>query len=175
MKAVKMERLFGQPERKRKQISSQTVVQSRQSADCFGREAFQESAQGGLIWETLESEHFQESSVVLQDFGLVDSPKPHDNSIDQSQNQFGRVIVGSPLWAPDMPLEQMAKSELVAKTLNQPHPAKVCDVGFVEGKTDFSGTFWHMTQNTFLRRFLSQNLIHLYYTTLSSTIHYFSS
>lgn len=159
---------------KSEKIHPQTVVQSDQAADCFGRQSFQESPQRTLIRETIQTQHFQKRPIVLQDFGLVDAPKSHDDGEDECQNKFGRMIIGTPLGSLDISLEQMTKSELVAKTLNQPHPTEVRDMGFVEGKTDFSGTFWHMTQNTPLGRFLSQDLICLYYTSFSSIIHVFS-
>ena len=55
-------------------------------------------------------------------------------------------------------LEQMTNSEFVAKTLNQPHATKVGNMRFVEGKMNFSGTFWHVSQSTFLRKFLTRDL-----------------
>ena len=103
---------------KKKQIGSQAVVQSDQSANYLWRQALQEPAQSGLVREMLQSQHFQKGSVVLQDFGLVDSPKSHNDGKDQSQNQFGGMVIGTSLEGPNIFLEQMTKSELVAKTLN---------------------------------------------------------
>jgi hypothetical protein len=67
------------------------------------------------------------------------------------------MVIGAFLESGNVPLEQVAKYKLVAKTLNQPHPTEVSNVSFLEGKTDFSGTFWHVTQSTPLGTFLSQN------------------
>ena len=133
---------------KREQMSPQAVVKPGQLPDRFGRQALQEPAQGRLIGKTLEPQHFQKSPVVLQDFGLVDAAKPHDDGNDQGHDHFGRMVKSSSALSPDVFLNQPAQSQLVAKTLNQPHPTKVGDMGFVEGKTDFSCTFWHMAQNT---------------------------
>jgi hypothetical protein len=55
----------------------------------------------------------------------------------------------------NMPLQQVTQIQLAAKTLNQPHPAKVREMPFLEGKHNFSGPFWHMTQNTLLGHFVS--------------------
>lgn len=153
---------------KGKQVSPQAVVQPGQLADGFGRQALQEPAQGRLIGESLESEHFQKGPVVLQDFGLVDSPKPHDDGKHQRQNEFGGMVIGAFLESRNVSLEQVAKSEPVAKTLNQPHSTEVRDVGFLEGKTNFSGTFWHVTQSTPLGAFLSRTFLYPDYNYLQS-------
>jgi len=139
---------------KTKQISPETVVEPDQPADCLGRQAFQKPAQGGLVREAGNSQHLQEGAVVLQDFGLVDTPKTHDNGKHQSQKKFGRMVTLISLGKPDVILQMFLQTNLFAKTLNQPHPAEVGNVGFVEGKIDFLGSFWHDTQNTFLRRFV---------------------
>lgn len=44
----------------------------------------------------------------------------------------------------------ISKPELVAKTLDQPHPTEVGNVTLVEGKSDFSGTFRHVAQSSLL-------------------------
>ena len=49
-----------------------------------------------------------------------------------------------------------------AKTLNQPQTTKVGEMGFLEGKTNFSGTFWRLAQNTLLGKFLPQHLFDPY-------------
>jgi len=140
--------------RKMKQISPDTVVEPDQTADCLGRQAFQKSAQGGLVREAGNSQHLQEGAVVLEDFGLVDTPKAHDSGKHQSQKEFGGMVALVSLGKPDVILQMFLQTNLFAKTLNQPHPTKVGDVRFVEGKIDFLGSFWHNTQNTFLRRFV---------------------
>jgi len=128
-------------------------------ADGLGGQTFQESAQTGLIWELIEPQHFQEGPVVLQDFGFVDAPKPHDDSEDQCQDEFGGIVIGAPLRDPHISLQQVADFELVAKTLNEPHPTKVCEMGFVERKKDFSGAFGHVTQSTPLGAFVSRRFL----------------
>jgi len=139
---------------KTKQISPETVVEPDQPTDCLGRQAFQEPAQGGLVREAGNSQHLQKGAVVLQNFGLVDTPKTHDNGKHQSQKKFGGMIALISLGKPDIILQMFLQTNLFAKTLNQLHPTKVGDVRFVEGKIDFLGSFWHDTQNTFLRRFV---------------------
>jgi len=115
---IYIENQGGSPCWKIKQMGPEAVVQSDQPADYFGRQAFQEPAQSGLIWEMFQPQHFQKGAIVLQDFGLVDSPKSHNDGKDQSQNQFGGMVIGTSLEGPNIFLEQMTKSELVAKTLN---------------------------------------------------------
>jgi hypothetical protein len=44
----------------------------------------------------------------------------------------------------------------------------VSNVGFLEGKTEFSGTFWHVTQSTPLGAFLSQYFWSADYSSLYS-------
>ena len=61
-----------------------------------------------------------------------------------------------------------------AKTLNQPQTTKVGEMGFLEGKTNFSGTFWHVSQSTLLGKFLTRYLFDSYYSIFSLAIHAFS-
>lgn len=157
-----------------KQIGSQTVVQSGQLTDNFWRKTFQKSAQSRLVWKLFEPQHFQKGSVVLQDFGLVDSPKAHDNSINQGQDQFGRMVVLVSLRKPNVVLQTLLDSKAFAKTLNQPHSTKVGYVSFVEGKINFLRSFWHNAQNTLLVKFLRENLLDFYYTSFPSIIYDFS-
>ena len=44
---------------------------------------------------------------------------------------------------------------------------------FVEGKTNFSGTFWHVSQSTLLGKFLTRYLFDPYYSIFSLAIHAF--
>src|SRR5262245_50177546 len=129
---------------KGEQVGPQAVVKPGQLADRFDRQALQEPPQGRLIGKTLEPQHLQKGPVVLKDLGLVDYAQPHDNGEHQCHDHLGRMVKSTSVWNPHVFLNQPAQSQLVAKTLNQPHPTKVSDVGFVEGKTDFSRTFWHM-------------------------------
>ena len=93
------------------------------------------------------------------------------------KNSFWLVIVVRKFYNLEFlntSLEQMTNSEFVAKTLNQPHATEVGEVGFVEGKMNFSGTFWHVSQSTFLRRFLTRDLFDHYYSIFSLAIRAFS-
>jgi hypothetical protein len=64
------------------------------------------------------------------------------------------MILRTPLRQSDVVLEPLSQPELVAKTLDEPHSTKVGKMAFLEGKTDFSGTFWHHAQNTLLGVFV---------------------
>jgi hypothetical protein len=154
-----------------KQVSPQAVVKTDQLSNRFGMQAFEKPTQGGLVRETFESQHFEESSIVLQDVRLVDAPQSHNHGKQNGQDQFGRVIVGSPLECTDIFLEQIAKRHLVAKTLDQPHSTEVREVGSLEGKTNFSGSLWHVAQNVHLGRFLPQTIALSHYTFSSSVNH----
>lgn len=155
---IQIENQCGSAFGKEKEIGSQTVVQSDQSANYLWRQALQEPAQRGLVREMLQSQHFQKGSIVLQYFGLVDSPEPHNDGIDQSQNQFGGMVDLVPLNKPNILLQTFLEIELFAKMLNQPHSTEVGNMGLVEGKMDFLSTFGHWyndnTQNTLLGKFV---------------------
>jgi len=158
-----------------KQIGSQTVVKANQLTDSWRRQTSQESAQGGLVGKPLKTQHREKRSIVLQDVGLDDPAQSHDDGEHQSQNKFGRMIDRSIAESLQMSLEQSPKSYSVAKTLNQPHPAKVGESRFVEGKTDISGSFWHMTQTYPLDAFVSWTFYHINFPFPSSAIHPFVS
>jgi hypothetical protein len=141
----------------------QAVVQPRHLTDGFGRQAFQEAAQGGLIGETLQAEYVQEGAVVLQDLGLVDAPQAHDDCEQERQEEFGGMVLGAALRYAHIPLQQMAQPELVAKTLDQPHAPEVGQVGFLEGKTDLPSPSGHVTQTSPVGAFLSRVSIEAHY------------
>lgn len=153
---------------KGKQISSQTVVKSDQLPDRLGCESFEKSPQTGLVRKTFESQHFQEGPVVLQNLGLVDTPQPHNDCEHQGQKQFGRMVFGTSLEPVNIPPNKMTKSDLVAKTLNHPHPAEEAEVSSIEGKLDFPGSFWHVSQNILLVWFVTHAFSVSYYTSSSS-------
>ena len=50
-----------------------------------------------------------------------------------------------------------AQLESFAKTLDEPYPTEVGKMAFLEGKTDFSRTFWNHVQNTLLGVFVRQH------------------
>ena len=136
-------------------MRAQTVVQLNQTADFSRSQALQETPQRGLFGELLQPEHFQKGAVVLQYFGFVDPAQSHNNGIEQGQNHVRRVIFAALRGNKNIPLQQVTQLQSAAKTLYQPHPAEVREMPFLEGKHDFSGPFWHMTQNTLLGYFVS--------------------
>jgi hypothetical protein len=74
----------------------------------------------------------------------------------QGYNQLGRVICTGAATHVDIASDQVPQAKLVAKTLDEPHSTEVGKVALVEGKTDQSGSFWHMPQSTLLGRFVSR-------------------
>jgi len=145
--------LMGQGE----QIGAQAVVKTHQLSNTFGRKAFQEPAQGALVGESLQPEHLQKSAVVLQNVGLVDTSKPHDHGVHKRQDHLRGMIFRTPLRQSDVVLEPLPQPQFVAKTLDEPHPTEVSKMAFLEGKTDFAGTFWHHAQSTLLGAFVRQS------------------
>lgn len=71
-----------------------------------------------------------------------------NNSVDSKQHRSRRGDCD------EVGYKQCCHRGFVAKTLHQPHPTEVGDMGFVEGKTDFLGAFWHDTQNALLGSFV---------------------
>jgi hypothetical protein len=53
-----------------------------------------------------------------------------------------------------MVLKKPAQLQPFAKSLDEPHATEVGKMAFLEGKTNFSGTFWHHAQNTLLGAFV---------------------
>jgi len=139
------------------QIGAQAVVKTYQLSNAFGRKALQEPAQGALVGESLQPEHLQKSAVVLQNVGLVDTSKPHDHGVQKRQDHLRGMIFRTPLRQSDVVLEPLPQPQFVAKTLDEPHPTEVSKMAFLEGKTDFAGTFWHHAQSTLLGAFVRQS------------------
>lgn len=154
------------------QIRPQTVVKPDQLSNRLRTQSLQKSPQGRLIGESLQTQHRQKRAIVLQDFGLVDSPQAHDDGVKQCQDQLGRMIKRILLNATQMSLQQSAQIQFVAKTLNQPHPPEMGYIGFLEGKLDCPDAFAHMTQSSPLGYFLSQHYFALDYTLLPSLFEY---
>ena len=154
------------------QISPQTVVQSGQLPNRLRTQSFQKYSQCRLIREALQSQNLQKKSVVLQYLGLVDALESHDDRIQQSQDQFGRMVLG--LMGRIIPIQTLLdlflEADLFAKTMNQGHPAKMSQMGFLEEKFDFSQSFGHGTQTILPVCFLSQEFDEPYYTFASSEL-----
>ena len=70
-------------------------------------------------------------------------------------------------------LKTFLEVDLLAKTVNQGHPAKVCQVGSLEETMDFSDTFGHVAQTILPVCFLQQKLYGFYYIYSSSEIKIF--
>ena len=154
--------------RQSKQIGAQAVVKTYQLSNAFGSKALQEAAQRALVGESLQPQHLQKSAVVLKDVGLVDAAQSHNDGEEQGHNQLGRVIRAGAATHVDIALDQAPQPQLVAKTLNEPHTTKVGKLALVEGKTDQSSAFWHVTQSTLLGVFVSRSFLNPNYTILRS-------
>jgi hypothetical protein len=118
----------GQP----KQMSPQTVVEPNHLANGLGRKTFEKPPQGRLVWKASKPEHFLKRPVVLKSFCLVDPFDTHDDGEQKSEGQLGWMVTPTPDGILDISLNQPSKLQFVAKTMNQPHPAIVCEMGFSE-------------------------------------------
>jgi len=150
------------------EMRPEAVVQPGQLANRLWTQPFQEPPQSRLIRETAQSQNLQEEAVVLQDFGLVDALQPHNDGIQQSQDQFGRMVNLILLRKTNMLLQKLFEPKLLAKTVNQEHSTIMRQVAASEENFDFSGTFWHNTQTSLLVHFLCEEFDDAYYTPFSS-------
>jgi hypothetical protein len=137
------------------QVGPQAVLKPDQLSDGLRTQSFQKSSQCGLIRKTVQAKNLQKKSIVLQDFGLVDPLHPHDNCIKQSEDQFGRMILGSILETMSLQthLDVLLEIDLFAKTMNQQHSSKVRQMTFSEENTYIPGSFGHGMQTVHLGRF----------------------
>jgi hypothetical protein len=77
-----------------KQSGSELIVQGYQLTDRFGRKPLEKSPQGRLVGKPGDADQGEKHPIVLQDLGLVDSPKACHNRIQKRQNQVGGKIIG---------------------------------------------------------------------------------
>src|SRR5215469_8893459 len=121
-----------------KQLSSQVVVQGDELTDGARTHPLEEAAQSGLVGEPRETQQGQEGTVVPQNLCLVDAAQAHHDSVEQSQDEVGGMIVGVALRHPQGLLQPPTKTQSVAKTLQQDHSAEVGEMGLAEGETQCS-------------------------------------
>lgn len=60
---------------------------------------------------------------------------------------------------PKIFLNLFPEANLIAKTLNQPHPSVMGNMSFLEGNIVFSDSFRHHTQDTPLGAFVCENFL----------------
>jgi hypothetical protein len=151
-------------------VSSQAVVKPRQLTNRLRTQPFQKPPQSRLIRKTAQSQNLQKESIVLQNLGLVDTLQPHNNGVEQCQDQLGRMVLG--LIVRIMPFQTLLDSfleiDFLAKTMNQKHPSEVSQMASSEENLDISATFGHGTQPSHLVHFLSQEFYTAYYTLFPS-------
>ena len=76
-----------------KQLSSKLIVQGDELADGFGGKPFEKSPNGGLIGKAGEPQQGKGDSVVLQNFGFVDSSQTGHDGIQESEKKIGGEVV----------------------------------------------------------------------------------
>ncbi len=79
-----------------------------------------------------------------------------------------RTLLGGGHWKEFDGVLLVRGFELVAKTLNQSHSTELRDMGILEGKMDFSATFWAVAQSTPLGAFVPQRYLCCNYGYFSS-------
>ncbi len=145
---IEIEGEGGSPSGPREQLSAQLVVQGHELTDGPGTHPFEESAQGRLVGKLREAQQGEEGTVVVQNLGLVDAPQASHNGVEQSQDEVGGMLVGIASRHPQGLLQQTAKSELVAKMLQQDHSSEVSQMGLAEGETQCSPGLGHSGPTT---------------------------
>ena len=136
---IEIEPEGGSPSEQGKELSTPWIGQADELTDGARTHPFEESAQGRRVGERREARQGQEGTVGRPNLGLVDAPQAGHDSVEQSQDEVGGMIVGVGLRHPQGLLQQAAKSQPVAKTLPQDHSAEVSEMGLAEGETKALG------------------------------------
>jgi hypothetical protein len=102
---------FGQME----EFFSELIVHHNHLAYHLGRKSFEESPEGGLVGKSGKSEQIQKGSVVLKNFGFVDSPQTCDDDIDQGEDMFGRRVILIALGKANFLLKPFLQSDFLTK------------------------------------------------------------
>src|SRR5207247_2775588 len=93
-----------------------------------------------------------ECCVVLIYVYIVNASQPRHHRIEEGQNEIRGMVVGVALGYAYPLLQQTAKSELVAKTLQQYHSPEVSQMSLAKGQTQCSQGLRHGSR-TIARRF----------------------
>jgi len=132
----------------------QLVVEAHQLPDVARSQPPQEPPQRGSVGELGEPHNLLEGPVVLEDLGRVDAVEPHDDGVEERQNQLGGMIVPVPRGGAQGLLQEPPEPEPLTKCLDQGHPREVREMGVHEGNRQISEPFRHCTQSYLLGRFL---------------------
>ena len=135
----------------------QKIVDSYDLSDLLGSQPFEKSPDGCLVWESAQAHNPLESSVVLQDLGLVDPFHPSDDGVENGQDHVGGLKISETRGWSETPLKQTFETQLLTKTLNQEQSSKVSEVRFLEGNGQTSQSSWHWTQCYLLGSVVSMN------------------
>ncbi len=130
---VQIEDEAGSRPGKGKEFGSELIVENHKLPDCLGGNPFEKASEGGLVRKSGQSQKREESSVVLENFGFVDSPHSCNDGVEKRKNQIGRKVLGLSLRDLYKILYQPSKAKFVAKTLNQNHSTEVCEAMVFEG------------------------------------------
>jgi hypothetical protein len=125
---------------------SQPVVQPYQLPDRLRLDAVQKAAKSRRIGKALQTQQRKEQAIVLQDFGLADSPQPSHQDIQQGQEQIRWLKVPTAMSDAQIALQQPSQTQALTKMLHQDHSSKMSQVGILEGKLQCSQAFSHREQ-----------------------------
>jgi hypothetical protein len=129
--------------RARKEDLPELVAQAHQLPDVAGAQPAEEPPQGSLIREVRQPDHALESAMVLQDLGGIDAVEPHDDSVEERQQQFGWLVGAGARGGPESPLQQPLEAKLLAERVDQRHPGEVGQPQLLEGDRQISQAFCH--------------------------------
>src|SRR6266699_661238 len=99
----------------REQLSAQPIMHAHQLANVVRSQCFEKAPERGLIRKRIQPKQVKKGSVVLKDFGLVDSAQASDDGVQQGQKQISGPIRPLAHLETNISLKAPAQAELLAK------------------------------------------------------------
>jgi len=154
-------------------LFAQEVVDTDDAFQLFRGESSQELPQCGRLGKIFQTDQAPETTVVVKNLGIVNTPDSGDHTVNQRQYHFcGLIQAGLPLPG-NIPLQEPPQIQFFAKPLKKQHTSEVRQACFSEGKSDISDAFGHLTISSLNGRFLSKRNYRVYHTSLSSKLQIF--
>jgi hypothetical protein len=142
---IQVENKAGRDGRQSRHLPAQEVVRSDNPLQFRRTQTFQEFPQGGRLGKILQAQEMLKTVVVMQDFGVGDAFHPCYHRIEESQDQFGRMVKADSAPPSNMPLKESFEIQFSAKSLKNEHSAEERKGRILEGKPDIFDEFSHMT------------------------------
>ena len=138
-----------------KQPAPELVVRRLQTPQMFGSKPMQEISQRFSMREYWQSQQRRQKAVGNERLGIFDSSDACDDRIDVREKNVGRmkleVVVARPT---NIGLEESSQGNRFAKRLKKYESAISCQTVSIEGKYEFSESFWHPAQTYLKSRFV---------------------